>query len=410
MPGRDGLGKRVGEASNPGPADDQMASTVDDSMGIESALEFDLTQLDSDHGVSGSETESCAEERNAHRNRRLRLTWAQEWHPDARAAECVMRELAARIGHVPPEAPVPRAIRQQRWSPMNVPLMWAAASVSETTPVLQWLTQVAPGIPESIDFHDSHVSAAEAVTVGWAALRAVFRSWEVHESEQLSVWMRRQGFPAVRPGSHISARAHEFLLSEACRVDGRVALLEAVYVVIAIHMGRGGVVPPDRAFGIESRRTVGRPPVPTTSVDSNWLQLDQVSLEEIFALRIPMLKSCPHYLRGRVRESFNFALRERFKARLEGNVEAETRAWKLFGLIPIMLLHKPYGTGSVGRSELGHRVDDFARGLWTDLIQSARDTVPRPRPIPPVSMVQEQERRGRAAQNRVQQGQVQGPP
>ena len=77
--GGDGLkGKRV-EASNPGPADDQMASTVDDSMGIESALEFDLTQLDSDHGVSGSETESCAEEplvgRNAHRNRRLRLTW-----------------------------------------------------------------------------------------------------------------------------------------------------------------------------------------------------------------------------------------------------------------------------------------------------------------------------------------------
>ena len=78
---------------------------------------------------------------------------------------------------------------------------------------------------------------------------------------------------------------------------------------------------------------------------------------------------------------------------------------ELFSLIPIMSLHKPDGTGSVG-SELGHRVDDFAIGLWTDLIQSARDTVFRPQPIPPVSMVQEQERRGRAAQNRVQQGQV----
>ena len=203
--------------------------------------------------------------------------------------------------------------------------------------------------------------------MGWAALRAVFRRWEVHEREQLSVWMRRQGFPAV-------------LMSEACRVDGRVALLEAVYVVIAIHMGRGGVVPPDRAFGIESRRTVGRPPVPTTSVDSNWLQLDQVSLEEIFALRIPMLKSCPHFLRGRVRESFNFALRERFKARLEGNVEAETRAWKLFGLIPIMLLHKPYGTGSVGRSELGHRVGDFARGSHSAGDVSTLDELTRRRP------------------------------
>ena len=148
VPGRDGLkGKRVGEASNPGPADDQMASTVDDSMGIESALEFDLTQLDSDHGVSGSETESCAEEppvgRNAHRDRRLRLTWAQEWHPDARAAECVMRELAARIGHVPPEAPVPRAIRQQRWSPMNVPLMWRQPACPRQHPCcMQLLTGI----------------------------------------------------------------------------------------------------------------------------------------------------------------------------------------------------------------------------------------------------------------------------
>ena len=53
--------------------------------------------------------------------------------------------------------------------------------------------------------------------------------------------------------------------------------------------------------------------------------MDQVSLEEIFALRIPMLRSCPYFLRCRVRESFNFALRERLKARLEGDVEAEIR-------------------------------------------------------------------------------------
>ena len=82
---------------------------------------------------------------------------------------------------------------QLKSTPMNVPL-WAAASVSETKPVLQWKTQVVSGIPEPIDFHDSHISAAEAVTVGWA----VFRSWEVHEREQLSVWMRRHRFPAVR--------------------------------------------------------------------------------------------------------------------------------------------------------------------------------------------------------------------
>ena len=36
-----------------------------------------------------------------------------------------------------------------------------------------------------------------------------------------------------------------------------------------------------------------------------------------------MLKSCPHF-RGKLRNRFNFALRERFRARLEGNIDAET--------------------------------------------------------------------------------------
>ena len=48
-------GMRVGEASNPGPLDDQWAPTADDSMGVESALEYDLTQLGH---ASGSDSES----------------------------------------------------------------------------------------------------------------------------------------------------------------------------------------------------------------------------------------------------------------------------------------------------------------------------------------------------------------
>ena len=120
-----------------------------------------------------------------------------------------------------------------------------------------------------------------------------------------------------------------------------------------------------------------------------------------------MLKTCPHFLTGRLQESFNLALRERFRARLEGNLETETRAWKLFGLIPVMLLHRPSGTGSVGRRALTQRVGDFARGLWTDLIQRACNTVPRPRSATPVrSAVEEQERRRRADQSRVQRGQM----
>ena len=50
VPGLDGFkGRRVGEASNPGPLDEQPDPTADESMEVVSALEFDLTQLDSDH-------------------------------------------------------------------------------------------------------------------------------------------------------------------------------------------------------------------------------------------------------------------------------------------------------------------------------------------------------------------------
>ena len=45
-------------------------------------------------------------------------------------------ELAERIGAVHSGDPVPRALHQQRWSPLNVPLMWAAGD-DLTTPVLE---------------------------------------------------------------------------------------------------------------------------------------------------------------------------------------------------------------------------------------------------------------------------------
>ena len=179
-------------------------------------------------------------------------------------------------------------------------------------------------------------------------------------------------------------------------------------VTVAIHMGRVSVVP--RGQGrVDNIRVAGGVPLSTNS-DPIWSQLDSVNLEDIFALRVPMLKSCPHFLRGRLRESFNLTLRERFRARLEGNVEAETSAWKFFGLILVMLLHRPVGTGSVGRTELAQRADDFARGLWTDLLRKACEMSPRSRSTsPPRTVVEEQERRGRAAQSRVQRGQVPEP-
>ena len=161
-------GVRVGEASNPGP-DDQLDPIADDSMEVLGALEFDLTQLDSDV-VSGSDTESVDTGPLAGDavvplppHRRLRLRWSAfaseqpTMHRDARAVQGFFNDLARRVGSVPREAQLPRAIQRQRWSPVNVPLLWGAASAEETVPVLDWLVAGATAMDEAINFHDGMI-------------------------------------------------------------------------------------------------------------------------------------------------------------------------------------------------------------------------------------------------------------
>ena len=55
-----------------------------------------------------------------------------------RVRDMVMR-LVDRVGHVDHSAGViPREIRRQQWSFLNIPLMWAAATGDRSNVVLQW--------------------------------------------------------------------------------------------------------------------------------------------------------------------------------------------------------------------------------------------------------------------------------
>ena len=49
-------------------------------------------------------------------------------HRQARAAQILIQELSRRVGSLPGGTSIPRIVREQRWSPLNVPLMWAAAA------------------------------------------------------------------------------------------------------------------------------------------------------------------------------------------------------------------------------------------------------------------------------------------
>ena len=168
-------------------------------------------------------------------------------------------------------------------------------------------------------------------------------------------------------------------MRQACAVDARVALLEVMYVFITVHVGRQLAVP-----GVTSV-TVPMPSPPVRSVEitgATWEFLDQVDLGDVCLQRIPVLKQCPRR-----------------------DPVAESRAWKLFGLAPIMLLHRPRHTGSVGRDELCHRADEFVRGRWADLLNDAQDHAVR-QPRKSQQGHDDKARRGAAAQSRVQRGQV----
>ena len=100
---------------------------------IADALEYDLTRGDTDvgsHQQSESDTESVGHNmEGAPPRRRLRLTWnvpgaASASHRDTRAVSNLFEQLAGRIGAIPVGGELPRALRQQRWSPVNVPLIW----------------------------------------------------------------------------------------------------------------------------------------------------------------------------------------------------------------------------------------------------------------------------------------------
>ena len=49
----------------------------------------------------------------------------------------------------------------------------------------------------------------------------------------------------------------------------------------------------------------------------------------------------------------------------------ETPAWKLFCLVPFLLLRRPFGGRRVSREDLCERFDKFTRGEWHALLEEA---------------------------------------
>ena len=77
-------------------------------------------------------------------------------------------------------------------------------------------------------------------------------------------------------------------------------------------------------------------------------------------------------MRGRFRHAQRIAMEAIDAAARRGDGEGESRAWKLFGLLSVMLLHKTQSSGFIERRDLEDRADAFARGKLLPLLESAK--------------------------------------
>ena len=81
-----------------------------------------------------------------------------------------LNALAERIGPGPADGSVPAAVRRQKWSALNVPLMWAAAGTDADCAVLKYLQTVARLMTTSVRLAGVEMPASDSLHTAWLAL------------------------------------------------------------------------------------------------------------------------------------------------------------------------------------------------------------------------------------------------
>ena len=96
--------------------------------------------------------------------------------------------------------------------------------------------------------------------------------------------------------------------------------------------------------------------------------LEGVSLVEIFHRRACVMRSVPIIVRGAYRMAMRIALQEVVTGRVQNSEARVSRGWKLFTLLPRLLLHRPPRGGLVPKRQLEERFRLFQQGEWGELL------------------------------------------
>ena len=134
----------------------------------------------------------------------------------------------------------------------------------------------------------------------------------------------------------------------------------------------------DEVFGrgsISVRRLMSRKsrfhcPGPRRMFVDGLRSLDGVGIRQIFRRRALVMKSVPKFMQGSFRAVLK-AIMEESAARLARDVLRQSRAWKTFLLLPLLLLNEPPRGGLIQKKRLEERLEFFARGNWLPLLRAS---------------------------------------
>ena len=186
--------------------------------------------------------------------------------------------------------------------------------------------------------------------------------------------------------------------------DPRVGALRMSYVHVALQACRQGC----------RTEPIVQESVPRTSrrphrmldefTECSWAVFDDVDLPVLFRERFTTLQSCPQCVRGRFRQACRKALEARRDAVNAGDELMEERSWKMFCLLPFLLLHRPVNKSTITKEVLYRRFDLFGVGAWDTLVDEAVASIPQARPT--ARRFWNMEDRGKAACQKVKLGEI----
>ena len=137
-----------------------------------------------------------------------------------------------------------------------------------------------------------------------------------------------------------------------------------------------------------------------------WATLDSIDLAEEWKHACATVREVPEFFRRQVQEAFHVAT-SRIRTMHGKDKEKELeRAWKLFLLLPRMLLSRTKSKGEDGKKEFFARFRSFQRGDWLTLVQNARVKRKRKTQRVEVTVESAAEARLRAAEQRARWGEL----